>query len=156
MPLFAANPVVMRNRVVNGIDPPEIGVVHAVLASGAPMRFLPELRFEHCSHFAKSIHRRQRELAAFLLKRLARILVHQRVENQAGHLLQFGHDAVQVLARTDHRPEVAFDIHAFELGKRRIGHHLQRFAGRIGKEMQMRARQGAIRVVDRCRDKPLH
>ena len=42
------------------------------------------------------------------------------------------------------------------LGERGIGDHLQRLAGRIGEEMQVRAGQGPFRAVDKARDKPLH
>lgn len=54
----------------------------------------------------------------------------------------FRHDPVKVLLRADHRPEVADNVRPFELGKRRLGDHLKRFAGRIRQEVKMQTRHG--------------
>ena len=64
-----------------------------------------------------------------------------------GHAFQRGiergshdrHDPVEMLLRTDHRPEVADDFGVVELGERGLGDHLQRFAGRIRQEVKMQA-----------------
>ena len=47
-------------------------------------------------------------------------------------------------------------IDILELRERGIGDHLQGFASRIGKEVEVGARQGSFRAVEKLRDKPLH
>ena len=75
----------------------------------------------------------------------ARFLVHQRIEYESGIGGEFGHDPVQMLAAADHRPEMAHHIGIFELGKRGLGDHFQRFTGGIRNEMEMDALHGFLR-----------
>ena len=58
---------------------------------------------------------------------------------QAGVARKIGHDPVEVLARADHRPEMPGNVGILELGERRLGDHLQRFAGGIGNQMEMQS-----------------
>ena len=51
---------------------------------------------------------------------------------------------------------MAHHVRPFELGERGVRDHLEGLAGRIGEEVNMRARQGMIRPVESSRDKPLH
>jgi hypothetical protein len=48
--------VIMGDGVLDRIDPLEIGLVHHVLAAGAAMRFLPQLRFQRGGHLIEHRH----------------------------------------------------------------------------------------------------
>ena len=113
--------------IVNWIDALEIGLVHHVLAAGAAPRFLAQLLFQRIGHGIERGHAGQAERGAALFQPIARFGVDQRKQHQAGVSGNFTQDAVKMLLRTDHRPEMPHDIGILELGKGRFGNHFKGF-----------------------------
>jgi hypothetical protein len=54
-----------------------------------------------------------------------------RIEHQPRIGRNIAHHPVEMRLTAHHRPEMAVDLHILELGERRFGDHLQRFAGGI-------------------------
>ena len=92
---------------------------------------------------------RQAKQAATLLQPGAGFGIGEGKQHQSGIGLELVHDAVKMLARADHRPEMPRDIGIVELRERRLGDHLERFAGRIRQEVEVQAGH-----VDKWQHKP--
>ena len=89
--------------------------------------------------------RRQSHRPATAFQRSADLGVHQRVEHQARVLRDFLQDALEMRLAAHHRPEMPQRLHIVILGERRLGDVLQRLAGGIGEEVEMKAHQWPLR-----------
>ena len=92
---------------------------------------------------------RQAKRAAPFLEPQPGLVVDQRVEHQAGIGGEVLDDAVEMLHRADHRPEVADHLGLVELRQGRLGDHLERLAGRVREQVEVQAGH-----VDKRRHKP--
>ena len=77
------------------------------------------------------------ELAAVLFQPLDQVFFEQRVEHDAGRFGDFGQHAIELLLRAHHRIEMLDRRHVGVLRRGRARHRDQRFAGRVGHQMEM-------------------
>ena len=138
-PFLPADPVVMRDGELDGLDAIEIGLVHRVLAAGPTMCFLAERLFQRFGHPVEDRHCGKTQLAASFFQARAGFRIDQREQHEARIALEFGQNPFEVLAAANHRPEMAHDVGILELRERRLGEHLERFTGGIGEQMEMDA-----------------
>ena len=124
-------------------DSVALGSREASVAARPPDRFLAEMAFQRLGHRIQRRNHRQAERPAVLLQPLAGFRIDQGEQHQARIGSQFGQDPVEMLLRAHHRPEVADDFGSLELRERRLGDHLERFAGGIRQEVEVEPAHGA-------------
>ena len=129
--------VIMKHRVVERIDALEIFRVEHVLGADPVDGLGAEIGLEQTQHRPQHRHARQREVAAFLFQRLDQVFLEQRVQHQARRLGDFRQRVVELLLGAHHRVKM-FDRRYIGILRRSSARDRdQRFAGRVGNEMEM-------------------
>ncbi len=132
----------MRNRELDRVDARKIGIVHQVLPARAALCALIEQRFQRVGYRIERRNAAQAERGAALFQALADFSADHGKQHEPRMDAHFAEDAIEMLLRPDHRPEVAHDIGVFELRHRRLGDHFQRFARGIRQKMKMKPLHG--------------
>jgi len=118
-------------------DRGEIGLVHRVLAPGGGLGMLAERGFERIGHRIECGDKWQAKRTAALFELYPGLGIDQGEQHQPRVGGDISHDPVEMLLRADHRPEVADHLGPFELGERGLGDRLERFAGRVRKQVEV-------------------
>ena len=99
-------------------------------------------RFERADRMIEYRDHRQPQNSAAFLKLVAQFHTGHGIEHQTRIGDDLAHDPVKVLLRADHRPEMPDYVRAFELRQRGLGDGIQRFAGGIGQQVQVKPGHG--------------
>lgn len=110
-----------------------------MLSARATMCLLAQRFLECLGYSIENGHRRQAVSRADFLQSRPCLLVHECVKNEARIGIEFRDNTVEVLSAPDHGPEMAHHIGIIELRQRRLRQHFQRFAGTVGKQVEMDA-----------------
>ena len=135
----------MRDGELDRIDAREISRVQRVLTAGPRLRLLPKEPLQRLEHAVERRHVRQPGHAAACLQRLANLRIHQRVDDQPRPLQHLRQHAIEMPGGADHRPEMLDRLHPVELRDAGLGDRLQRLAGRIRKEMEVKTHAVTLR-----------
>jgi len=104
--------VIVHHGVVERIDAPEIFGIEGVLRADLMRRFRAEIGLEEMQNRTENRQARQAEVAAFFFQPSDQIILKQRVENDAGRLLDFDKNPVELLLRAHQRMHM-LDRHDF-------------------------------------------
>ena len=129
--------VVVHHRVVERVDALEIFGIEHVLGAGAVDGLGAEIGLEQPQDRPQHRHAGQAELAAFALPALDQVFFEQRIEHQPRRFGDFGQHMIELLLRAHHRVKMLDRRHIGVLRGRRARDRDQRFAGRVGNQMQM-------------------
>ena len=129
--------IVMRHGEMDRLHPREIGFVHDMLQAGLGLRFLPQQAGERLRHRIERGDRGQAQCGAMLLQIGADRLVRDGEQHQPRIGVDLRQYALKVGGGSHHRPEMPGHGDILELGQRRLGDALQRFAGGVGQQVQM-------------------
>ena len=132
----------MRDSELDRLDPGKIGRIHHVLTAGPGMGLLVQQPLQRTDHGIERPDHRQAQLGAAPLQPIADIQTCEGKQHQARIGRDITQNPFQMLLRTDHRPEVAHHVCAFALGQGGLGDHLERFAGGIRDEVDVKAGHG--------------
>ena len=145
--------VVVQHRVVERVDALEIFGIERVLRAHAVAGLGAEIGLQQRQHRPEDRQARHAQLAAMVFEPLHQVLLEQRVEDDAGRLLDFGQDAVELLLRAHQRIDVLDRHDLAVLRGRGPRHGRQRLAGRIRDEVQMEVAAAALWHVSPSREK---
>ncbi len=124
--------------IMDRVDPGEIGLVHHVLAPGPSDRFLAQLASSATVTASSAATIGRPSARQCSSSRLPRVRVDQCEHHQPGIRGQFVDDPVEMRLRAHHRPEMPDHVGVVELAERRLGDHLERLAGRVRQQVEVK------------------
>ena len=128
---MAVDAVVVRDRVVDRLDPIEIGGVERVLTARPADRLLAEQARQRADHRIERGDRVEPHGVTSRLEPSTHRRVDQGVDDEAGLGGDLVQHAIEMAFGSHHRPEMLDRLDALELGEAGLGDILQRLAGGI-------------------------
>ena len=136
----------MQHGVVQCVDPFEILCVEQVLCTNLVCALLAaKIGLEKLQHGIEDRKEWQAERSALFFERIGEVAVEQRIEHDAGRVIELIKDAVELLAGAHQRMNVLDRRHIDVLRGGRARDREQRLPGCVRDEMQMEEVSGPVR-----------
>jgi hypothetical protein len=138
--------VVMDHRVVQRVDALEIFRVQRVLRTDPASRCRAKIGLKQLHHRADDRKARNIDFLALRFQPRDQILLQQREQHDAGRLLDLVEHAVELLLAAHQRIDVLHRADIGVLRRHRARHRDQRFAGRVGDQVEVKIVAGRWHV----------
>ena len=130
--------VIVGHREVQRVDAAEIVGVEHVLSGDCRRLRCAEIALEHLHDRLQDVQARNLQLAAAALQLLRQLLIDNRIEDDAGRLLDLLQHPLQLSGRAHERMHVLDRTELRILNGRGLGDGRQRLACRVGNEMDVK------------------
>ena len=135
-------PVIMRQRVMHGIDSVEITFVELMLAARPLLALGMKMDGKHAHRLVENADAGQLQPAAMVADEIAQFLVDQRIKDGPAIALDRLHDLFHLPARSHQGPDMLLYEDALVLNQAGTRHAGHRFAGGVGHEMNVKIAVG--------------